>query len=165
VGDPAPARRPLAVFDIDGVVADVRHRLHHVESKPKNWDAFFAGAAEDPPIPAGLALVAEYAADHDIVWLTGRPQRLRRVTIAWLRHHGLRAAVLHMRPGRDFRPAPRFKSEVVADIARRADVAVVVDDDPAVVAALRAEGFPARLVEFIPREPVLAEAQDREGRT
>jgi hypothetical protein len=157
--------KPLAVFDIDGVVADVRHRLHHVESRPKDWEAFFAGAAEDPPIPAGIALAQEYARDHDLVWYTGRPQRLRRTTIAWLRHHGLRAAVLHMRPGRDFRPAPRFKTEVVADIARRAGVAVVVDDDPAVVEALTAAGFPARLVEFVPREPVLVEAQDREGRT
>ena len=165
MGGPAPVRRPLAVFDIDGVVADVRHRLHHVESKPKNWDAFFAEAAQDPPIAAGLALAEEYAADHDIVWLTGRPQRLRRATIAWLRHHGLRAAVLHMRPARDFRPAPRFKREVVADLAGRAEIAVVVDDDPAVVEALRADGFPARLVEFIPREPALTEAQDREGRT
>jgi phosphoglycolate phosphatase-like HAD superfamily hydrolase len=158
-------RRPLAVFDIDGVVADVRHRLHHVESRPKNWDAFFAEAAADPPIPAGVELAQEYARDHDVVWLTGRPQRLRRTTIAWLRHHGLRAAVLHMRPSRDFRPAPRFKTEVVTGLAERAEIGVVVDDDPAVVDALGGAGFPARLVEFFPREPALTEAQDREGRT
>ena len=34
--------RPLAVFDIDGVLADVRHRLRHVEGPRKQWDAFFA---------------------------------------------------------------------------------------------------------------------------
>jgi hypothetical protein len=160
-----PVRRPLAVLDIDGVVADVRHRLHHVESKPKNWDAFFLEAAADPPIPAGIAMAREYERDHEVVWLTGRPQRLRRTTIAWLRHHGLRAAVLHMRPGRDFRPAPRFKVEVVGRLAERGDIAVVVDDDPAVVAALTEAGYPARLVDFVPREPALTEAQDREGRT
>ena len=38
--DPQGAR-PLAIFDIDGVVADVRHRLHHLESRPKGWDEFF----------------------------------------------------------------------------------------------------------------------------
>ena len=157
--------RPLAVFDIDGVVADVRHRLHHVESKPKNWDAFFAGAADDPPIPAGIALAAEYARDHELVWYTGRPQRLRRTTIAWLRQHGLRAAVLHMRPPRDFRPAPLYKTDLLADLARRAEIGVVVDDDPAVVEALQAAGYPARLVDFFPRDEALTEAQDREGRT
>jgi hypothetical protein len=34
-----------------------------------------------------------------------------------------------------------------------------------VVDALQAAGFPARLVEFVPRESALTEAQDREGRT
>jgi phosphoglycolate phosphatase-like HAD superfamily hydrolase len=157
--------RPLAVFDIDGVVADVRHRLHHLESKPKDWDAFFAGAADDPAIPAGIALAAEYGRDHDLVWYTGRPQRLRRTTIAWLRHHGLRAAVLHMRPARDFRPAPRYKAELIAGLAQRAEIAVVVDDDAAVVEALTAAGYPARLVDFLPRDEALVEAQDRDGGT
>jgi hypothetical protein len=27
-------QRPLAVVDIDGVLADVRHRLHHVKNRP-----------------------------------------------------------------------------------------------------------------------------------
>ena len=36
--------RPLAIVDIDGVVADVRHRLHHLDRRPKNWSAFFAAA-------------------------------------------------------------------------------------------------------------------------
>ena len=35
------SERPLAIVDIDGVVADVRHRLVHVQSRPKDWDAFF----------------------------------------------------------------------------------------------------------------------------
>jgi hypothetical protein len=162
---PEPVRRPLAVLDIDGVVADVRHRLHHVAAGPKDWDAFFLEAADDPPIPAGVEMARQYERDHEVVWLTGRPQRLRRTTIAWLRRHGLRAAVLHMRPGRDFRPAPRFKLDVVAGLAERGEVGVVVDDDPAVVQALTDAGYPTRLVDFVPREPALTEAQDREGRT
>ena len=62
----------LAVFDIDGVVADVRHRLHHLAGRPKDWDGFFDAAADDPPLPTGIALVAELAQRHEIVWLTGR---------------------------------------------------------------------------------------------
>ena len=37
----------VAVVDIDGVVADVRHRLHHVADRPKDWRSFFAAAADD----------------------------------------------------------------------------------------------------------------------
>jgi hypothetical protein len=30
------------IIDIDGTLADTTHRLHHIKSKPPNWDAFFA---------------------------------------------------------------------------------------------------------------------------
>ena len=46
---PGPSR-PLAVFDVDGVLADVRHRLRFVERSPKDWDAFFSAAVDDPPL-------------------------------------------------------------------------------------------------------------------
>jgi len=29
---------------IDGVLADVHHRLHHIARRPKDWPAFFAAA-------------------------------------------------------------------------------------------------------------------------
>ena len=62
----------LAVFDIDGVVADVRHRLHHLERR-RAWLRFFDAADEDTLLPEGAALVGELARAHEIVWLTGRP--------------------------------------------------------------------------------------------
>jgi hypothetical protein len=37
----------LIVFDIDGTLANIEHRLHHVRSKPKNWPAFDAGIPND----------------------------------------------------------------------------------------------------------------------
>ena len=30
------------ICDIDGTLADVQHRLHHLEGDPKDWDGFFA---------------------------------------------------------------------------------------------------------------------------
>ncbi len=76
--------RPIAVLDIDGVLADVRHRLHHLERRPKDWAAFFAAAPRDPLLPEGAAVAAQLAPDHDVVYLTGRPERCRRDTLAWL---------------------------------------------------------------------------------
>ena len=38
------SERPLAIVDLDGVVADVRHRLHHLEGRRKDWGRFFAAA-------------------------------------------------------------------------------------------------------------------------
>ena len=157
--------RPLAVIDIDGVVADVRHRLHLIQDRPKRWDAFFAAAAEDPPLPAGVDLVRELAADHDVVWLTGRPERTRAVTAAWLADHGLPAEPLLMRKDRDFRPARLAKRDELHRLRRRREIAVVVDDDPAVVDLLAAEGFPVRLADWLPHSRTLDKAQEREGRT
>src|SRR5659263_561226 len=66
------ARKPLAVFDIDGVLADVRHRLPHVQARPKDWDAFFAAIGKDPVLPDGLAPVSythlrAHETRHDLV--------------------------------------------------------------------------------------------------
>lgn len=157
----------LAVFDIDGVVADVRHRLHHLDPAPgrhRSWHAFFRAAHEDTVLPEGAALVAEFAARHDIVWLTGRPEWLRDTTRRWLVDHGLPDAEIHLRPDNDYRPAPRFKLEVLRRLAPRG-IAAVIDDDELVVQAAREAGFPAVLADWVPRADTLRRAQDRDGRT
>ena len=153
------------MLDIDGVVADVRHRLHHLEARPKNWQAFFAGAATDPPLARGLDLARELANDHDIVWLTGRPERLRRVTTEWLRQHDLPVETLHMRRNGDFRPARQTKLELVESLAAERTVAVVVDDDPAVISALKNAGVTVLMADWVPYREALREGQEREGRT
>ncbi len=154
----------LAVIDIDGVVADVRHRLHHLESRPKNWGAFFGAASRDTPLPEGLALVAELRREHDIVWLTGRPEWLRTITSEWLLAHGLPPGELFMRPESDRRPARLYKLGVLRRLARR-KIAAFIDDDSDVVDAALAAGHPAVLVDWATRAPALREAQDRLGRT
>jgi phosphoglycolate phosphatase-like HAD superfamily hydrolase len=157
--------RELAVFDIDGVVADVRHRLHFIRTRPKDWDAFFAAAGEDVPLPEGVDLAREAMDSYDLAWLTGRPERLRAVTSRWLTALELPAKPLVMRRNRDFRPARLAKLDELRTLADGRTVALVVDDDPEVVAALAAAGFPAKLADWVPREPALENAQDREGRT
>jgi hypothetical protein len=157
--------RPVAVIDIDGVVADVRHRLHLIEGGPRRWDEFFRRASDDPPLPAGVDLVRELAADHDVVWLTGRPERIRDDTVRWLEEHGLPHGRLLMRPERDFRPARLTKREELRRLRRGREVAVVIDDDPDVVATLTEDGFPVRLADWLPHSSTLRAAQERDGRT
>lgn len=161
----AALMRPLAVFDLDGVLADVRGRLHLLASSPKQWDAFFAAAGADPLLGEGADLVHRFAADHDICYLTGRPERSRALTAAWLARHDLPPGTLAMRPDGDHRPARRFKQEQLRALRRTRSIAVVVDDDPEVVAMLRAEGLPVRQATWLPYEEPLAEAQERDGRT
>ena len=157
--------RPLAVIDIDGVVADVRHRLHLLDAKPKRWDEFFGAAADDPPLPDGVELVRALAADHDVLWLTGRPERNRRLTRDWLATQGLPTEPLLMRRDRDFRPARLAKREELRRLRAGREIGVVVDDDPAVIELLVADGFPTRLADWLPHSRTLRRAQDKDGRT
>ncbi|MDT4912041.1 MAG: hypothetical protein QOC66_1169 [Pseudonocardiales bacterium] len=153
----------LAVFDIDGVVADVRHRLHHLERR-RAWNAFFDAAAHDGLLAEGASLVADLAQRHEIVWLTGRPEWLRETTAEWLAEHGLPDGELYLRPHGDYRPAPRYKVDVLRQLAPRG-IAAVIDDDDEVIRAALAEGFPAVLADWVPRTATLRQAQDRDGRT
>ena len=153
----------LAVFDIDGVVADVRHRLHHL-NYPKSWGAFFEAAGEDGLLDEGARVVKDLAREHDIVWLTGRPEWLRRTTLRWLADNALPGTELHMRPRNDYRPAAYYKLDVLRRLASRGIAAFIDDDDEVVDAAVRA-GFPAILADWLSRNPELRKAQDEEGRT
>ncbi|WP_433610194.1 hypothetical protein ACQP2P_40460 [Dactylosporangium sp. CA-139114] len=155
----------LAVFDIDGVVADVRHRLKYLDRRPKDWDRFFAAADRDPVLAQGVELARSYAESHVLVWLTGRPEHLRELTTAWLRAADLPAELLFMRPANDRRPARDFKARQLGRMKRESAVAVVVDDDPAVVARLRGLGYVVRLADWVPHSSTLRSAQENEGRT
>lgn len=161
--------RPLAIVDIDGVVADVRHRLRHVQRRPKDWEAFFEEATLDPPHDEGVTLVRRLADDHEIVYLTGRPERLRDDTEEWLGRHGIGGHLLVMRPSNDRRPAAQVKVELLEVLSRGRRVGVVVDDDPVVIAAMDSAGHPTRHADWEQRsveaDASLLRAQEVEGRT
>lgn len=154
----------IAVFDIDGVVADVRHRLHLLERKPKDWPAFFAAAGDDVSLDEGIDRVRAAVAEHEIVWLTGRPSSLRAVTQSWLTDRGLPVAELIMRGPRDFRPAPVLKLAELNKLRSR-QVELFVDDDVRVIEAAVVAGFPAVLADWMTSSPALSQAQDQAGRT
>ncbi len=162
--------RGIAVFDVDGVIADVRHRLHHVERKPKNWPAFFAAMDDDGPLAEGIAMAQRYADDgHRIAYLTGRNERYRELTLAWMRRHGLPEGRLVMRREDDRRPARVFKPQALSRLARDGEIVAVVDDDTAVVEVLRHEGWPVVLADWMraddTQQETLFDAQEVDGRS
>jgi hypothetical protein len=162
----------LAVFDIDGVLADVEHRRHHIDGGRRSWAAFFAAAADDPPLAPGLALLREAEqAGHVVVYLSGRPEHLREVTTAWLAEHGCPQGEVVLRPDGDRSPAVRLKLARLREIAAGFGIALFVDDDEAVVAAVRDHRPPlAERVVLADWQPggarrTMRRAQQREGRT
>ena len=158
--------RPVAVIDLDGVVADVRHRLQHIEGAAKDWVAFFAGIPDDPVLPEGRAVVDRLATDHELIYLTGRPERTRSDTEAWLRLHRLPHGTLIMRRDGDHRPARVAKPGLLRRYAERGrTIAVVVDDDPQVCDAIEKRGWPVLRADWMTRPESLEQAQEDAGRT
>ena len=51
------------IFDIDGTIADLSHRLPHIQKTPKDWTAFFASVADDVPIEHTIKLAID--AEHE----------------------------------------------------------------------------------------------------
>ncbi len=133
----------LAVFDVDGVLADVEHRRHHVSGPRRDWAAFFAAAGDDALLARGAALVRhEQDAGRLVVYLSGRPERLRAMTLNWLHDNGLPPADLVLRPDADHSPAVTFKLDRLREMASAFTIALLVDDDTQVVDAVRRQNPP-----------------------
>ncbi|MEU8573084.1 LNS2 domain-containing protein [Streptomyces asoensis] len=159
------SKRPLAVFDLDNTLADTAHRQRFLERRPRDWNAFFAAAPQDPPLPQGVALVLAEAEECDIVYLTGRPERCRRDTLEWLAAQGLPEGTLHMRRNDDRRPARHTKLETLRRLARNREVRVLVDDDELVCGDAERAGFTVVLARWTAPSGELRQAQEGEGRT
>ncbi|MBN0042867.1 hypothetical protein JS756_01800 [Streptomyces actuosus] len=159
------SRPPLAVFDLDNTLADTAHRQRFLERRPRDWDAFFAAAPHDPPIPEGVALAVDSARECEVVYLTGRPERCRNDTLEWLAAHGLPEGRLHMRRNDDRRPARFTKLAVLRRLARTREVRMLVDDDELVCVDAERAGFTVVRARWSAPSPDLRDAQEREGRT
>ncbi|MBB4660019.1 HAD family hydrolase [Parvularcula dongshanensis] len=131
----------LVVFDLDGTLADVEHRRHHVTGGNRRWDAFFAAAKDDPPVAAVIAAFhAMKAAGHEVQVWSGRSDAVRADTEAWLERHGLQPDRLIMRRARDNTPDDVLKESWLDAADRKPDL--VFDDRDKVVAMWRRRGVP-----------------------
>lgn len=159
---------PYAVLDIDATLSDTRHRLHFLERRPKDWDGFFAAGKDDAPLEEGRVIAGSLSRGHEIVYLTGRPERLRKDTENWLRRYGFPEGRLFMRRDHDRRPSMVMKLGRLRKLAEERKVAILVDDDLAVCKAAEKAGFAVLRADWAldpQTQPTLFEAQEEEGRT
>jgi uncharacterized HAD superfamily protein len=118
---------------MDGTLADVRHRLHHLQGRRKNWKGFFASMEKDPPNGEIVDMVHRLAKDHQIIIVSGRPDSYQRVTEEWLRRNQVPYEEIHMRPAGDHRPDHIVKREILARLlASGKQIELVIDDRPSV---------------------------------
>ena len=134
--------RPAVIVDLDGTLASVEWRLHHLQQRPADWRAFFAGMGDDAPVPWVVELLRADHGEAARLLVTGRPDDYRGVCEQWLARHEIPYDELHMRRAGDRRPDHVVKGELFEDeIAPRYEVAFVVDDRPPVVDMWRRLGL------------------------
>ena len=138
------AKPECIVVDIDGTVANITHRVHHVSRRPKNWAAFNNAMHLDQP-------------HHDIIWLvktiqatgvivimaSGRGEEKREVTEIWLQEIAdLKYEKLYMRPAKDNRSDDVIKRELLQQMRQEGYFpTMAIDDRNQVCDMWRAEGL------------------------
>lgn len=132
-----------AIVDLDGTLCVIDHRLRHVTGSNRNWDAFFHGIPDDElNEPIAAVVDALRHAGYEIVLCSGRPEKCRDVTVAWLEKYGIYYSSLYMRPDGDTRPDHIVKKQLLDGIREDGfEPFVVIDDRQSVVDMWREEGL------------------------
>jgi phosphoglycolate phosphatase-like HAD superfamily hydrolase len=123
--------RDLVLVDMDGTLADVSHRLHHIRGPHKDWERFFRLMNEDPPSQVVVHWVRNLAPEYRVIIVTGRPDEYRQQTVDWLHRHNVSYDQILMRRSGDHRPDYVVKREILEQVGR-SRVAFVIDDRPSV---------------------------------
>ena len=131
----------IVIFDIDGTLADISKRRHHIQKKPKDWDAFFRGIPQDKAIKSIVRLCnILYESGVRILLCTGRREQDRPETVKWLAQNGVQYHELILRRDDDRRSDVIVKREMLAGLDR-SKILFVVEDRSGVVEMWRSEGL------------------------
>lgn len=131
----------IVIFDIDGTLADVSERVHHLEKKPKDWDAFFQGIPQDKAIRSMVRLCnILHESGLKILLCPGRSEQYRPETVEWLAQQGVEYHELILRRDNDKRSDAVVKREMLAGLDR-SKILFVVEDRRGVVEMWRSEGL------------------------
>lgn len=140
---PSPNFRTV-LFDIDGTLADIRHRVKHLKSSPPNWTAFNQAMGEDVPNETIVSLykILWATGEYNLILVTGRNEKFRILTEQWLTWNDIPFGELHMRADNDQRADHVIKEEILRKlISQGVEIQFVVDDRQQVVDMWRRNGI------------------------
>jgi len=136
------------VFDVDGVLVDPSRRYREALRRSRGdrdffWELFLSPSlmALDEPRRLGINLLLDRLKRGRVIIVTGRPERLRRVTINQLSGFGVpikRVDAVLMREDGDLRKEWHVKPEILKAYvaARGLRVVEVHDDEPRTLEAI-----------------------------
>ena len=132
----------IVIFDLDGTLANIDHRLHFINQKTKDWSGFSKACTADLPKKAVIQTAkALYQFGHPLWILSGRSALVEKETIAWLKQYDIPYNKLLMRPINNFTPDYVLKYEWISAYNLKSRTLCVYDDRQSVVDMWREEGF------------------------
>lgn len=143
------------IFDIDGTLMDVEHRVHFLQQEPKDWESFNQNMINDTPIPEMSELLKTLIREgsHRIIFCSGRNEDSREVSekqITDIVGKELGDFLptsdtkinLYMRSENDYRPDHEVKSALLDQMRIDGfDPKLVFDDRASVVKMWRVRGL------------------------
>lgn len=125
--------KKIVICDIDGTIANNDHRQHLLK-KFKDWDNFFKKMYLDKPINLVIDLIKKERLDKkEIIFLTGRPEKYRKLTDAWLEKYFDPNYKLIMRKDGDVRNKSITKEEMLKSNIDLKDIYKVYENDPELI--------------------------------
>lgn len=141
--------RALYIFDLDGTLRNLQHRLHHLQSLPKNYEAFHGECVNDTEIAPVCELarflgwVTDFKFGTNDIWIwTGAAESSRAANEQWLNGKQITYSDLRMRPEGDHTKDHLLKQKWLHTMSPedRKRLVMVFEDRQRVVVMWRANG-------------------------
>lgn len=82
--------KPLYIFDLDGTLCNIEHRLHFLDNKADSdrWNKFYKACVNDAPNQPVISVMHSLINSGADVWIfSGRSEDVRKETEHWLHKH------------------------------------------------------------------------------
>lgn len=152
--------KDIIVCDLDGTLCEIEHRRHLVakfhpdgsKNRHRDFDAFEARIPQDTVNEAVASLLDKYYNEYNpvvrthIIFVTGRHERTREVTVKWLADHMnmwpyTYHCTLYMRGDDDYRADHVVKQEILDTKLDKDRILFCIDDRQQVVDMWRRNGL------------------------
>jgi uncharacterized HAD superfamily protein len=128
-------KQKAIIVDLDGTLCNVDHRVHFVQGMQKNWKEFNDRMGSDTLYHWCFELItAMKNQGYALLFVTGRDDSYRNLTLSWLKQFQVPFDELHMRKVGDYREDSDVKEEIYKlFIEDKYQILFVVDDRKSVV--------------------------------